>query len=241
MCRWFTLFLLPYIIFLISALEHVERNSLPRPIHPRRHKRAEQVRLPPVSRTPFVLWKNDPKCMIDGRDMMSCPKKNANDPDERLICIEPQELCDDHQDCLGGEDEAPHFCMFKKLEDAEVRRLKAEIYALAQNNNRKQEPVYKDVIVNNDETSDGTKQQVRPGVFKVNHLGPLGKSKMYKNAEYEDDVNKSEEESEEEDEDEDEDDEQEQEQIEDAETKRREHAKRRRTYRHLLQLEGVRL
>ncbi|CCD83403.2 uncharacterized protein CELE_T14E8.2 [Caenorhabditis elegans] len=241
MRRWFSVILLPFLVKIILAQELEEKNSLTRPIHPRRHKRAEQVRPPLLSTSPFMLWKNDPKCMIPGRDMMACPKKDPNDPLEKLVCIEPSALCDDHRDCHGAEDEDPHFCMFKKLEDAAMRRVQAEILVLVQNNRKLQPGV---VVHIPDKPDTGIVEPLRPGVFKVEGLGPLAKSKMYMNEKDDDDVNKSVEESDEEEENQESEEQEDNDKAEKEEERRRQeeaarqHSKRRRTLRHLLQLKA---
>uniref|UniRef100_A0A1I7TJ25 Uncharacterized protein n=1 Tax=Caenorhabditis tropicalis TaxID=1561998 RepID=A0A1I7TJ25_9PELO len=254
MCRWFSIFVLPYFVCVIWAQEQEGKNSLTRPIHPRRHKRAEQVHAPVVFKNPFVLWTNDPQCKVVDRIGMACPKKN---PHEKTKCIEMHEVCDDHQDCPGGEDEDAHFCMFKKLEDAEIRRIKDEIYVLAQYKGDRA-PTYRDIVVSNDVSAphSSIKQPLRDRIYQTNDaLGPLGKSKMYQNAENEEDPNKSVEGSEEESEEEEEEDEEDiaQREADRRATERREearrrataaaasaqHAKRRRSYRHLLQLEAA--
>ncbi|CAI2357272.1 unnamed protein product [Caenorhabditis sp. 36 PRJEB53466] len=184
--------------------------------------------------------KSDPKCMVKGRELMSCPKKDPKDASEKLICIEAHDLCDDRADCHNGEDEDPHFCMFKKLEDAEMRRIKNEIRLLTLSNPRKHpQSEFTDIVVNNDEQSEerGVKQPSRPGVFKLKAgSGPLAKSKL-KTPQF------NQEEYSEEDED---DDDTKQEKDDEPEVKQKEeeakrHAKRRRAYRHLLELKAARL
>ncbi|CAO4385703.1 unnamed protein product [Caenorhabditis nigoni] len=248
MCRWFTLLSLQYLVYLISAFGQEERNSLIRPIHPRRHKRTEQVRRPVVPRAPFVIWKNDLKCMtILERPGMACPKKNVDDPLEKTVCIEPYQLCDDMRDCPGADDEEPHFCMFKKLEDAELRKLESEIILIIQNK-EKQRPEFKDVIVNNDDATATTvpatpstiQEPIREGIFRSSGLGKANKQPAWmlkQNAQ--EDMNKTVEESEEEEEEEDEEEENEEEE-EEAETKKVQHP-RRRTTRHLFAIRAIRL
>uniref|UniRef100_A0A8R1E022 Uncharacterized protein n=1 Tax=Caenorhabditis japonica TaxID=281687 RepID=A0A8R1E022_CAEJA len=234
MCRWFSVFVLQYVVYLISAQEG-KNFVLTRAVHPRRHKRAEQGRPTVFVPNPFLTKEYDPKCMVNNRDMMSCPKKNASDVNEVTKCIEVIELCDDTRDCPNGEDEDPHFCMFKKLEDAEIARIQNEIRLLTQNSARQHQ--FKDVIVLNDDKESTTLEPLesagQPGIFK-NPIGSDPFSKLRAMGRFADD--------DEDDEDDDDSDDDDEESEENEQPVRKPPAKKlKRSYRHLLHLLAARL
>ncbi|CAI5456771.1 unnamed protein product [Caenorhabditis angaria] len=120
------------LILLLITLEllcQVSGKSVAKPEHQKRHKR--HIKLPFVAED----LSNNPEVR---RVLLSCPKTNENEPKRYL---EFEELCDDIRDCPNGEDEEEHFCMFKKLEDAEIQRLKSNIRAVIRARSRKQRPI----------------------------------------------------------------------------------------------------
>ncbi|CAD6193112.1 unnamed protein product [Caenorhabditis auriculariae] len=55
-----------------------------------------------------------------GYTMVACSRK----PSEEQTCILTRDLCNFTPDCPNGEDEDEHFCLFKRLEDAEIQYLR---------------------------------------------------------------------------------------------------------------------